>query len=74
MRNNLTSSQRIKIGFWALTLTLTSMMNLITYYNIIANFNIMEVIFLYILLAVQFTSLIEIYLIVCEESVGRSKR
>jgi hypothetical protein len=74
MRNNLTPSQRIKIGFWALTLTLTSMMNLIVYYNIVANFNIMEVIFLYILLAVQFTSLIEIYLIVCEESVGRSKR
>ncbi len=70
MRNNLTSSQRIKIGFWALIFTLTSMMNLITYYNIIANLNIIEVIFLYILLAVQFISLIEIYLIVCEESVG----
>lgn len=76
MKNNLTQSQKIRIGFWALVLIITSIANMLTYYSIMAHFNVPEVIFFYIIVAAQFISLIEIYLITLEKSKRkrRSKR
>ena len=76
MKNNLTQSQKIRIGFWALVLIITSIANMLTYYSIMANFNVPEVIFFYIIVAAQFISLIEIYFITLEKTKRkrRSKR
>jgi hypothetical protein len=76
MKNNLTQSQKIRIGFWALVLIITSIANMLTYYSIMAHFNVSEVIFFYIIVAAQFISLIEIYLITLEKPKRkrRSKR
>jgi hypothetical protein len=76
MKNNLTQSQKIRIGFWALVLVIASIANMLTYYSIIARFNVPEVIFFYIIVAIQFISLIEIYLITLEKTKRkrRSKR
>ncbi len=76
MKNNLTQSQKIRIGFWALVLIITSIANMLTYNSIMAHFNVPEVIFFYIIVAAQFISLIEIYLITLEKSKRkrRSKR
>jgi hypothetical protein len=76
MKNNLTQSQKIRIGFWALVLVIASIANMLTYYSIIAHFNMSEMIFFYIIIAIQFISLIEIYLITLEKTKRkrRSKR
>ena len=76
MKNNLTQSQKIRIGFWALVLIITSIANMLTYYSIMARFNVPEVIFFYTIVAIQFISLIEIYLITLEKTKRkrRSKR
>ena len=76
MKNNLTQSQKIRIGFWALVLIITSIANMLTYYSIMARFNVPEVIFFYIIVAAQFISLIEIYFITLEKTKRkrRSKR
>ena len=76
MKNNLTQSQKIRIGFWALVLIIASIANMLTYYSIMAHFNVPEVIFFYIIVAAQFISLIEIYLITLEKPKRkrRSKR
>lgn len=76
MKNNLTQSQKIRIGFWALVLVIASIANMLTYYSIMARFNVPEVIFFYTIVAIQFISLIEIYLITLEKNKRkrRSKR
>ena len=80
MKNNLTQSQSIRIGIWALVLVIASIANMLTYYNIIyVSFSmravIFYVIFFYIIVAIQAISLVEIYLIVSEKSrKRRSKR
>jgi type IV secretory pathway TrbL component len=76
MKNNLTQSQSIRIGIWAVVLVITSIANMLTYNSIMAHFNVPEVIFFYIIVAAQFISLIEIYLITLEKSKRkrRSKR
>ena len=76
MKNNLTQSQKIRIGFWALVLVIASIANMLTYYSIMARFNVPEVIFFYTIVAIQFISLIEIYLITLEKTKRkrRSKR
>ena len=76
MRNSLTQSQSIRIGIWAIVLIITSIANMLTYNNIMANFNTPEMIFFYIIIAIQFISLIEIYLITLEKTKRkrRSKR
>jgi hypothetical protein len=76
MKNNLTQSQKIRIGFWALVLVIASIANMLTYNNIMAHFNVPEVIFFYIIVAAQFISLIEIYFITLEKTKRkrRSKR
>lgn len=76
MKNNLTQSQSIRIGIWAIVLVITSIANMLTYNNIIAHFNMSEMIFFYIIIAIQFISLIEIYLITLEKTKRkrRSKR
>ena len=68
MKNNLTQSQRIRIGIWALVLIIASIANLLAYYNIIAHFNVPETTFFYIIVIIQFISLIEIGLIVSEKT------
>ncbi len=76
MKNNLTQSQSIRIGFWAVILVIASIANMLTYYSIMAHFNVPEVIFFYTIVAIQFISLIEIYLITLEKTKRkrRSKR
>ena len=71
MKNNLTQSQKIRIGFWALVLIITSIANVLTYHSIMAHFNVSnvsEVIVFYIIVAAQFISLMEIYLITLEKT------
>ena len=76
MKNNLTQSQRIRTGVWALVLVIVSIANILAYYGIISHFNVPEAIFFYIIVTIQFISLIEIGLIVSEKSKRkrRSKR
>jgi hypothetical protein len=76
MRNSLTQSQNIRIGIWAVVLLIASIANMLTYYGIMAHFNVPEAIFFYIIVAIQFISLIEIYFITLEKTKRkrRSKR
>ena len=73
MKNNLTQSQKIRIGFWALVLIIASIANMLIYYGIMAHFNMPEVIFFYIIVAIQFISLIEIYFITSEKTKRRRR-
>ena len=68
MKNNLTPSQNIRIGIWALVLVIVSIANILAYYGIIAHFNMPETTFSYIIVVIQFISLIEIYLITLEKT------
>ena len=74
MENNLTESQASRIGIWTLLFVMASLINVVTYYNIMLNFNVIETIFLYVIIAIQFISLIEIYSIVSEKSPKRRAR
>ena len=76
MKNNLTQSQSIRIGIWALVLVITSIANMLAYYNVTAHFNVIETIFFYVIVAIQFISLAEIYMIASEKAKRkrRSKR
>ena len=74
MENNLTESQASRIGIWTLLFVMASLINVVMYYNIMLNFNVIETIFLYVIIAIQFISLIEIYSIVSEKSPKRRAR
>jgi hypothetical protein len=74
MENNLTESQASRIGIWTLLFVMASLINVVMYYNIMLNFNVIETVFLYVVITIQFISLIEIYSIVSEKSPKRSGR
>ena len=75
MKNNLTKKESSKIGIWTVVLIFASILNMTAYYAIIEGHELGMVPVFFVFVALQFISLIEIYMIVFQKkNRGASKR
>ena len=74
MKNNLTKKESSKIGIWAIVLVFASILNMVACLAIIEGHEFGMVPIFYVVVALQFISLIEIYMIVFQKkNRGASK-